>query len=174
MFSYCPSCASNKIEFKNNKVFKCPDCGFTYYHNTAAATGCVISSDDKVLLVVRAKDPGKGRYDLPGGFVDPGEGAVDALCREIKEELGWAPPPDADLRLFASFPNTYPYKGVVYNTCDLFFSLSAPGLTEKDLTLATDEIDRAVFLRPEEIEENDIAFKSARLALAAFFHLKKD
>ena len=29
-----------------------------------------------------------GRWELPGGKVDPGEGLVEALVREIREELG--------------------------------------------------------------------------------------
>ncbi|MDR1618582.1 MAG: hypothetical protein LBS06_05985 [Treponema sp.] len=60
----------------------CPACGFVYYHNTAAATGCVISVDDTVLLLIRGKEPSKGKLVLPGvefrrdsgGFEPPGKG----------------------------------------------------------------------------------------------------
>jgi tRNA(Ile2) C34 agmatinyltransferase TiaS len=45
MFQYCPACASKNIQFGGNK-FHCPDCGFTYYHNTAAASGCVIKTGE--------------------------------------------------------------------------------------------------------------------------------
>ena len=44
---------------------------------------------DEVLVAVRARNPGKGLLDLPGGFVDPGESLEVALYRELQEELGF-------------------------------------------------------------------------------------
>ena len=173
MFQYCPSCASKNIQFKGNK-FSCPDCGFSYYHNTAAATGCVIMTGEKATLLVRGKEPSLGKLDLPGGFVDPGEGMLEGLCRELREELGWEPPvptgiPAAKIfRLFASFPNTYPYKNIVYNTCDVFFTISVPGLCEKDFKLEAGEIAGIRFILPEEINPKDLAFDSTRRAIRAF------
>jgi ADP-ribose pyrophosphatase YjhB (NUDIX family) len=187
MFTFCPSCASGNITFEKGKVFRCPDCGFTFYHNTAAATGCVISIPDgdtgrtegggsggRLLLLVRGTEPAKGKLDLPGGFVDPGEGALEGLVRELREEIGWTPPvpPGASLSrvftLFASFPNVYPYKNIIYNTCDLFFTVSAPGLRAEDLRLEQAEIAAARFIRPEAINYDDLAFESARRALRAY------
>jgi ADP-ribose pyrophosphatase YjhB (NUDIX family) len=168
MFRFCPSCGSGKIVFERGKVFKCPDCGFSYYHNIAAATGCIIDSDGKVALLVRGKEPAKGKLDLPGGFVDLGEGALEGLRREIREELGWTPPGEEAFTFFASFANVYPYKNIVYNTCDLFFTLPAPGLSEADLILEEKEIAGVEFLCPGEIDSDRIAFDSARKALAAY------
>ena len=178
MFKFCPACASEKINFEKGKKFCCPDCGFVYYHNIAAATGCIIAvpeaGGERLMFLVRGKEPAKGRLDLPGGFVDLNEGALEGLCRELEEEIGWTPPlpPDTPLArvftLFASFPNVYPYKGMVYNTCDLFFSLSAPGLCEKDLRLQESEIAGVRFLKPEEINFDDLAFDSTRRAVKAY------
>jgi ADP-ribose pyrophosphatase YjhB (NUDIX family) len=169
MFHYCPACGSPDIRFEGGKVFRC-SCGFVYYHNTAAATGCVIDTGGAILLLVRGKEPGRGKLDLPGGFVDPGEGALEGLRRELREEIGWEPPqPDLEaFRLFASFPNVYPYKGIPYNTCDLFFALSAPGLGEADLRLAADEIAGVRFVRPEALDLDDLAFESTRRAVRAY------
>ena len=173
MFQYCPSCGKDKIKYHGNR-FNCPDCGFVYFHNTAAASGCVIQAEEKVLLLVRGREPSLGKLDLPGGFVDPGEGILEGLVRELREELGWEPliPSGVSFAdyftLFASFPNTYPYKNIVYNTCDVFFTISVPGLGEKDLQLEKDEISAALFLRPEEIKINDLAFDSTRQAMEAF------
>jgi ADP-ribose pyrophosphatase YjhB (NUDIX family) len=139
-----------------------------YYHNTAAATGCIISVGDTVLFLVRGKEPAKGKLDLPGGFVAPGEGAFEGLRRELREELGWEPPAETAVSLFASFPNIYPYKNIVYNTCDLFFTLEAPGLGEENFRLESEEAAGVRFIRPQDLNPDDLAFDSTRRALQAF------
>jgi 8-oxo-dGTP pyrophosphatase MutT (NUDIX family) len=180
-------CASKKIIFADSKVFHCPDCGFVYYHNTAAATGCVISVPEtdgggfpaeRIMFLVRGKEPAQGKLDLPGGFVDPGEGVLEGLYRELREEIGWAPPvPDGAqlteiFTLFASFSNVYPYKKIKYNTCDLYFYLHAPNLREQDLRLERGEITAVRFLKPEDIEYTEIAFDSTRRAVRAYLAKK--
>jgi ADP-ribose pyrophosphatase YjhB (NUDIX family) len=181
MFTYCPACASKKILFTERRVFRCPECGFLYYHNTAAATGCIISvpsqgdgAKERLVFLVRGKEPGKGKLDLPGGFIDPGEGALDGLYRELREEIGWTPPvPEGApltgvFTLFASFPNVYPYKNIDYNTCDLYFYLRAPGLSEQDLVLEKGEISAVRFIKPQDINFDEIAFDSTRRAVRAY------
>ncbi|MET0905615.1 MAG: NUDIX domain-containing protein [Bradyrhizobiaceae bacterium] len=50
------------------------------------ATSAAIFRDGKVLLVRRARSPGKGLYSLPGGRVEFGESLAEALAREVMEE----------------------------------------------------------------------------------------
>jgi 8-oxo-dGTP diphosphatase len=52
------------------------------------ATSAAIFRDGKVLLVRRARSPGKGLYSLPGGRVEFGESLAVALSREVMEETG--------------------------------------------------------------------------------------
>jgi len=52
------------------------------------AVSAVIFRDGKVLLVRRARSPGKGVYSLPGGRVEYGESLHTALAREVDEETG--------------------------------------------------------------------------------------
>jgi 8-oxo-dGTP diphosphatase len=52
------------------------------------AVSAVIFRDGKVLLVRRARSPGKGFYSLPGGRVEFGESLHTALAREVDEETG--------------------------------------------------------------------------------------
>jgi len=185
MFNYCPSCASKKITFEENKVFRCPDCSFTYYHNVCAANGCLIivpdasgnAANDRFVFLVRGKEPGLGKLDLPGGFVDAGEGVIEGLYRELQEEIGWAPviPEGANLcdvfTMYASFSNVYEYKNIKYNTCDMFFSVRALGLKLEDLLLEKNENTEILFLKRDEIDFNEIAFPSIRNAVKTYLKI---
>lgn len=181
MFKHCPSCASVTIRFEGNRKFVCPECGFTYYHNIAAATACIVCTgpadtavpggivpgEEVIIFLVRGREPAKGKLDLPGGFVDQGEGVLEGLRRECREELGWEPP-QGGLSFLASFPNVYPYKNITYNTCDLFFTVHAPGLTAEDFHLEASELEGIRFIKPGDIKDEDIAFESVRRAVKAY------
>ncbi len=52
------------------------------------AVSAAIFRDGKVLLVRRARPPGKGLHSLPGGRVEFGETVAGALHREVTEETG--------------------------------------------------------------------------------------
>lgn len=50
--------------------------------------GVVCLKGDQVLLIRRGKPPRMGEWSLPGGRIEPGERAVDAALRELREETG--------------------------------------------------------------------------------------
>jgi ADP-ribose pyrophosphatase YjhB (NUDIX family) len=52
------------------------------------AVSAAIFREGKVLLVRRARSPGKGFHSLPGGRVEFGETLTEALHREVQEETG--------------------------------------------------------------------------------------
>jgi len=51
------------------------------------ADGAIIK-DGKILLIERKNEPFKGKWALPGGFVEYGEKVEDAVVREVNEETG--------------------------------------------------------------------------------------
>lgn len=48
----------------------------------------VFDRDQRVLLVQRAKEPGKGLWTVPGGRLERNETLAQAVAREVREETG--------------------------------------------------------------------------------------
>jgi ADP-ribose pyrophosphatase YjhB (NUDIX family) len=48
--------------------------------------GAIVRDADRLLLVKRGTEPGRGLWSVPGGRVEPGETARDAVVRELAEE----------------------------------------------------------------------------------------
>ena len=157
---YCPNCKSKDFSFENDFKFHCKSCDFVLYHNIAAAVAVIIKHNDKILFTVRNVDPDKGKWDLPGGFIDPNETAEEAACREIKEELGIEIDLN-NLKFVGSLPNVYHYKEVDYNTLDLFFEYQ---VEEKIAIkkLEAHEISETIWVKISELNLEEIAFDSQR------------
>jgi ADP-ribose pyrophosphatase YjhB (NUDIX family) len=85
---FCPSCAARLEEPNEEGGAKCPNCGRVWYRHSAPTAGAVIVQGNRALVTVRAREPEKGRVDVPGGFLHEGEHPIDGLRREVKEELG--------------------------------------------------------------------------------------
>ena len=165
-FKFCPNCKSENFTFPNNVRLHCNDCDFTYYHNIAAAVAIVFTFDDKILFTVRNVDPDKGKWDLPGGFIDPAENAEAAACREIKEELGIDVFP-SDLKYITTSPNNYLYKNVPYRTVDIFYECQF----QSDLLSITaeDEIQELIWVSRKNIDLEKIGFISIRKVVEEYY-----
>ena len=59
-----------------------------YPKKPVVGVGAIILDGDRILLEKRKNSPGKGKWSVPGGLVDLGETAEQAVIREVKEETG--------------------------------------------------------------------------------------
>ncbi len=59
------------------------------YRNPTPTVDGILVDDRGILLIKRKNSPYKGKYALPGGFVEYGEKLEEAVVREIKEETGF-------------------------------------------------------------------------------------
>lgn len=159
-FRYCPVCGSEHFVENNFKSKKCELCGFVYYFNSSAATAIFITNRVGELLVVRrAKEPAKGSFDLPGGFVDMYETAEEAIIREVKEETGLQV--SAPEYMF-SLPNIYQYSGFDVHTLDLFFQSSVETFSGLQ---AGDDAESLFFLEKSKIQPEAFGLHSIRHAV---------
>jgi len=163
LFKYCPKCASADFHLIGDKHFKCNVCGFEFYLNNAAAVAAIITDENgKLLIIERANEPAKGKWDLPGGFVDPGETAEETVKREITEELG------VNITLaeyFCSAPNTYRFKGVNYPVLDLAFICTVDDISK---IRPLEEIAAVIFKGPDEIDIQNFGFESTKKIISIY------
>ena len=163
LFTHCPRCGGKPLTQPEPDAYACAQCGFHYHTNPAVGVGGLVLDDTgRLLLLRRANDPGKGKLGLPGGFVNPGESAENALVRETLEETGLA---IQDLRFVCTAPNVYPYRGVTYHVLDIFFAARAAANSRAS---ARSEVNGVVWLRPRDVVLEEIAFVSVRQALVKF------
>lgn len=67
---------------------RCVDCGFVFYTDPKVGVGVMVVEDDRLLLVRRSMEPGRGKWSIPAGYVDHGEDPAAAAAREAHEETG--------------------------------------------------------------------------------------
>lgn len=56
--------------------------------NWNQSVGCIVIKDNKILLVKHTYGKSKGKYCLPGGYLNFGETPQDGAKREMREEIG--------------------------------------------------------------------------------------
>jgi ADP-ribose pyrophosphatase YjhB (NUDIX family) len=160
-FRFCPVCGGplEPRQLKAGEPMRpvCTRCGYVHYLDPKVAVGTVIvTTDDKIVLVRRAIEPGYGLWVFPGGYVDRGEEITVAAIREAREESG------LDVRLDGLI-NIYSYPGrpivvVVYKA----------SVIAGDLQVDEESIEAGLFSRGE-IPWDQLAFRSTREALDDFY-----
>ena len=167
-FAHCPRCgqATNK---QGCNPFVCIGCEFTFHFGPAVAVGAIIANPmGQVLMFRRARDPGKDKYGLPGGFVDAGETAEAAIIREVQEEVGLRV---ESMIYLTSFVNCYEYKGLAAPVLDLFYVCNVESF--ECLAEAPEEVRALEFCKLTADHLNQMAFLSNRRALEMFLETSK-
>lgn len=158
-FNYCPNCKSTDMEFDGNTRFYCPECHFEFFKNVAAGVVGIYEYKGQILFQIRGQEPSKGMLDAPGGFLNPGENAEQALQRETFEEIGLTL---NEFKYLGTAPNRYLFKQIVYNVCDIIFYAR---LDKLPTNLDQKEVDGIALYPIDQVPLEQIAFPSIVTAL---------
>ncbi|WP_274650734.1 NUDIX hydrolase [Paenibacillus humicola] len=89
---FCMTCGSpletRLVDGTERRACSSPDCKFVHWGNYSIGVGALVIKDEKILLVRRAQDPGKGFWTNPGGYVEQTELIHETIRREVMEEAG--------------------------------------------------------------------------------------
>ncbi len=90
-YKFCPLCGTGlgEIVEEGTTFPHCHGCKkFTHYDNPKGVSVLLIPMDGGIVFVKRKVAPRAGKYALPAGFINKGEGPRQAGTREGLEETG--------------------------------------------------------------------------------------
>ena len=160
---YCSSCG-NKVSYKipkgdNRKRAICDVCGEVHYKNPLIVVGCIVESEDKILLCKRAIEPRLGYWTIPAGFMELDETLAEGAARETFEEAC------ANVEISHQFASIdIPHAGQVH----VFFR----GKLNGNFGVGEESLDTQLFSE-DEIPWENIAFESTHFALKKYFESDK-
>jgi len=121
-----------------------------------------VDDEGRLLLVRRAREPDKGKWDLPGGFLDEGEHPLDALRRELREETGLEIEPGEFIGVFV---DRYGDAADAPATLNLYWTARVVGGRPRP----ADDVSELRWFAPGELPPaGEIAFRNVALAIRAW------
>lgn len=163
LFRFCPVCGGefqSKVLKKNEPPrLVCNDCGFVFYLDPKVVACAIVEIDGKIVLLKRAMSPERGKWVIPGGYVDRGEEVKAAAIRETREECG------IEIKL-NDLLGVYSYDGYLEVVMVYLAEYESGKL------IAGDENTASILLSPDEIPWDYLAFQSTRDALNDYCKLK--
>jgi NAD+ diphosphatase len=165
---FCGWCGSD-VRYLSDWVSECPNCSYKKYINPAPCVEVIIQQGDKILAVRRAINPSRGKFDLPGGFMDIDDESLEqAAYREIKEEVGLDKEDVSEIKFYKSVVFDYQWQDTTQKNVISFFRCklkSGPNAAELDKK----ENSEMIWVSEQDILELDFAYEQERELLIKFY-----
>ena len=159
-YRFCPECGGGleKRKAKENEPSRliCQGCGFILYLDPKVVACTIVQNENKIVLLRRGIAPQKGKWVMPGGYVDRGERVESAALRETREECG------LDIGI-TGLHGVYSYSGYVPVVIVYLAEYISGELSPRDETL------EAGWFGKKDIPWNDLAFQSTLDAVKDFY-----
>ena len=159
-YRFCPVCGGglNLKRLKRDEPERlwCKGCDFVFYLDPKLVACTVVWMNGGVVLLRRAIEPQRGKWVIPGGYVDRGEVVEEAAIRETREECGIEVKIDELLGI-------YSYRGKA-EVVVVYVAKYLKGILE-----AQEEAIEVDIFNRDSIPWNELAFQSTKDALNDFF-----
>lgn len=166
---YCGWCGSN-VTYVSEWTSECQSCGYKRYFNPNPCSNILLVRGNSIMMVRRAIEPQKGKYDFPGGFMDMADESMEACAyRELYEEVGLSREDMTPVTYLSSAKApTYIWQdSAVVNTCFYYSTeLLDPSTT---FTLDKRENTEIIWVAKEDIPGIDFAWDTDKLVLEKYF-----
>lgn len=158
--TFCHICGS-KLQPKQERCWYCPSCKQDYYDNPRPCVELAIfNSKGEVLLSKRAFEPMKGKWDMPGGFVDMNEVIEEAVLRELEEELQLPPEVISTPKYVRSYTGRYPWGKENYHT---LVSVFVTKLKKEDIPIEPqDDVAKVKWVKPEDVDQSELSIPNLK------------
>ncbi len=101
-----------------------------YQFNYITTLCYLLNNRNQVLLIMKKKGFGQGKWNGPGGKIKQGETPEEAAIREVEEETGYVP---KNLKNLGSIEFIWPHKEENNQICHIFITQEFSGaLTESE------------------------------------------
>jgi ADP-ribose pyrophosphatase YjhB (NUDIX family) len=159
-FKYCPVCGGKlfKSTLKENEPDRlvCEICDFVFYQDPKVVACSILELNGGIVLLKRGIEPQRGKWVIPGGYVDRGEEVKAAAVRETEEECG------LKIRI-KDLLGIYSYPGQIPVVIVYLAQYVGGDLSPKDETL------EAQLFGETEIPWKELAFQSTVDALKDYY-----
>ena len=87
---FCQRCGSpTESQLRHGRLRPvCTNCGAIFFADPKVVVTVIAEVGGKIVMIRRDNEPGRGKWTIPGGFVDRGEVVEEAAAREFLEETG--------------------------------------------------------------------------------------
>jgi len=162
-FRFCPLCRGKleSVRLKDHEPARlvCSECDFIFYLDPKLVACSVVEMNDRIVLLKRGIEPQKGKWVIPGGYVDRGEKVENAALRETEEECGIK-------TQLKDLLGVYSYPGRLVVVVAYVAEYLSGSL------MADDESLEVKLLKTDEIPWDDLAFPSTADALKSYYRLQ--
>lgn len=163
--TYCAWCGGHlkRILVQGAYRLACGSCGrITYENPTTGVAGILLSPDQKILLVRRARgETREGKWCIPCGHVEYNENIRHALVRELREETGFLTVPVSLFTVYSNF-----HEPEAHTTGTWFLVRPIGGFCESG-----DDASEAAFFPLDNLPE--LAFETDRMVLDQLLGTKR-
>ena len=90
--NFCPECGGpllpHLVGGEQRNHYFCQRCQAPYYNHPMIVVTAFVAHADRLLWVQRDLEPQRGKWAIPGGFLENGETLAEGAARELQEEAG--------------------------------------------------------------------------------------